>query len=186
MKIVSILVVAVLLSGCSMFGPKRDPIPLVPAVDLPRFMGTWYEIGFTPTFLVRDAHNGVEYYELNDDGTIATTYQYRDGAFDGKLKTNTPKGFVEPGTGNALWGMQFVWPFKGEYRIVHLEPDYSVTIIARNKRDYVWLMAREPEMSDADFTRYRQMIGDMGYDLADFKRHPQQWPEASPRPPLKD
>ena len=169
-----------------MFGPKRDPIPLVPEVDLPRFMGTWYEIGFTPIFLVRDAHNGVEHYQLNDDGTIATTYRYRDGAFDGKLRTNTPKGFVEPGTGNALWGMQFVWPFKGEYRIVHLEPDYSVTIIARNKRDYVWLMAREPEMSDADFARYRQMIGDMGYDLADFKRHPQQWPEASPRPPLKD
>ncbi len=167
-----------------MFGPKRDPIPLVPEVDLPRFMGDWYEIGFTPIFLVRDGHNGVESYALNDDGTIATTYRYRDGGFDEPLVTRSPKGFVVPDTGNALWGMQFVWPFKGEFRIVHLEPDYSVTIIARNKRDYVWLMARNPEMSDADFARYRDMIGEMGYDLADFKRHPQQWPESEPRPPL--
>lgn len=167
-----------------MFGPKQDPIPLVPEVDLQRFMGDWYEIGFVPIFLVRNAHNGVESYALNDDGTVATTYRYRNKAFDARLTTQTPKGFVVPDTDNALWDMQLVWPFKGEYRIVHLEPDYSVTIIGRNKRDYVWLMARDPEMNDADYARYRQMIGEMGYDLNDFVRHPQQWPEFEPRPPL--
>lgn len=167
-----------------MFAPKREPIALVPKVDLQRFMGDWYEIGFTPIYFVRDAHNGVESYTLNPDGTVGTVYRYRDGGFDGPLKTHRPKGFVVPDTGNALWGMQFVWPFKGEYRIAHLEPDYSVTIIARNARDYVWLMARDPEMSDTDFERYRAMIGRMGYDLSKFKRHPQQWPEAEARPPL--
>ena len=174
-----------LLGACAVFGPTREPIPLVPTVDLPRFMGDWYEIGFIPIYLVRNAHNGVESYSLNDDGSIATVYRYRDGAFDGPLKTNQPKGFVVPDTNNALWGMQFLWPFKGEYRIVHVEPDYSVTIIGRNARDYVWLMARKPEMSDTDFARYRAMIGRMGYDLSKFVRHPQRWPEAAPRPPVQ-
>lgn len=178
------LLLAVLLGGCAVFGPAREPIPLVPQVDLPRFMGDWYVIGFIPIFAERDAHNGIETYALNPDGSIATTYRYRDGSFDAPLTVNRPKGFVEPDTGNALWGMQFLWPFKGEFRIVHLEPDYSVTIIARNKRDYVWLLSRTPEMSDAAFARYRDLIAGMGYDATKFVRHPQRWPEAEPRPPL--
>lgn len=173
-----------LLAGCSLFGPVREPIPLVDQVDLPRFMGDWYVIGFIPIFLEKDAHNGIETYRLDEDGSIATTYRYRDGAFDAPLKASHPRGFVAPDTGNALWGMQFIWPFKGEYRIVHLEPDYSVTIIARNARDYVWLMAREPEMDPARFAHYRELIAGMGYDVGDFVRHPQRWPEREPRPPL--
>lgn len=167
-----------------MLGPRREPIPLVPSVDLPHFMGDWYVIGFIPIFPERNAHNPVESYRLNADGTIATTYRYRDGSFDAKLTKNTPKGFVEPDTNNALWGMQFLWPFKGEYRIAYVEPDYSVTIVARNKRDYVWLMARRPVMDDAAYSRYRGLIAAMGYDIAEFKRAPQQWPEKEPRPPL--
>lgn len=167
-----------------MLGPNREPIALVPQVDLPRFMGDWYVIGFVPIFPERNAHNPVESYVLNADGTIATTYRYRDGAFDAKLTKNTPKGFVEPDTNNALWGMQFLWPFKGEYRIVHVEPDYSVTIVARNKRDYVWLLSRRPDMDDATYARYRGLIAAMGYDMAAFKRVPQKWPEFEKRPPL--
>ncbi|MGQ0697790.1 MAG: lipocalin family protein [Panacagrimonas sp.] len=169
-----------------MFGPKREPIPLVPSVDLPRFMGDWYVIGVIPIFIDRKAQNGVESYALNPDGTIATTYRYRNGSFDAPLKTTRPKGFVVPGTNNALWGMQFVWPFKGEYRIAHLEPEYSVSIVARNARDYVWLLSRKPDMSDAEFERYRVIIGSMGYDPAEFRRHLQRWPEAQPRPPLTE
>lgn len=181
----TIVLCALMLSACSVLGPQREPIPLVPQVDLPRFMGDWYVIGFIPIFPERNAHNGIESYALDADGSIATTYRFRDKAFDGPLKTSHPRGFVVADTGNALWGMQFLWPFKGEFRIVHLEPDYSVTIIARNKRDYVWLMARTPEMREADYERYRAQIGAMGYDLREFKRHPQRWPEAAPRPPLR-
>jgi apolipoprotein D and lipocalin family protein len=176
--------VASLLAGCSLFGPARPDIPLVAQVDLPRFMGDWYVIGFIPIYPERHAHNGIESYALNADGSIATTYRYRKGSFDAPLVTNRPKGFVVPGSNNALWGMQFIWPFKGEYRIVYLEPDYSVTIIARNARDYVWLLARRPEMSDAVLDRYREKIAAMGYDVGEFRRQPQRWPEVDARPPL--
>jgi apolipoprotein D and lipocalin family protein len=44
---------------------------------------------------------------------------------------------------NAVWGMQFIWPFKAEYRIIFLSEDYSRTVIGRSKRDYVWIMAQQ-------------------------------------------
>lgn len=158
---------------------KPAPVPLAASVDLPRFMGDWYVIGIIPNFIEKKAYNSIESYKLNDDGTIATTFRYRKGGFDGPVKTMTPRGFVQPGSNNALWGMQVFWPFKGEYRIAHLEPDYSATIIGRSALDYVWLLARKSAMSDADFERYRTLIGSWGYDATQFRRVPQQWPEAA-------
>lgn len=153
---------------------KPSSVPLAPAVDLPSFMGDWYVIGIIPNFIEKKAFNSVESYRLDEDGTIKTTFTYRKGSFDGPLKTMSPRGFVEPDTNNALWGMQVFWPIKGEYRIAHVEPDYSTTIIGRSALDYVWLMSRTPIMSDAAFEKYRAQIGSWGYDVTKFVRVPQQ------------
>ena len=161
---------------------KPSPVPLAPQVDLQKFSGDWYVIGIIPNFIEKKAYNSVESYTLDADGTIDTTFRYRKGGFDGPLKTMTPRGFVQPNTGNALWGMQVFWPIRGEYRIAHVEPDYSATIIGRSKLDYVWLLSRNWQMGDADFEKYRAQIGSWGYDASQFVRVPHQWPEASPRP----
>lgn len=169
-----------LLCGCALFlvGCSQQPsIDTVDYVDLPRFMGDWYVIGFIPLPPERDAHNGIESYALNEDGTISTTYRFREGGFDGELKQFQPNAVVREGSGNAEWGMQFIWPFRAEFLIAYLDEDYQTTIIARNARDYVWLMARKPEMSAARFAEFRQRIDAMGYDVSDFVRQPQRWPE---------
>jgi len=178
------LTLGLVASGLMLSAHAADnpsPVPLAPQVDLQRFMGDWYVLGIIPNFVEKSAYNSIESYRLDDDGTIDTTFQYRKGGFDGSLKTMKPRGFVEPGTNNALWGMRVFWPFKGEYRIAHVEPDYSVTIIGRSKLDYVWLLSRKSEMSEVDFEKYRALIASWGYETARFVRVPQQWPEASPR-----
>jgi apolipoprotein D and lipocalin family protein len=75
----------------------------------------------------------------------------------------------------AVWGMQFVWPIKAEYRIVHLAPDYSHTVIGRSKRDYLWLMARTPEISAADYERFLELIRELDYDTTRVARVPHRW-----------
>ncbi len=104
------------LSACSSL--EKAPMQTVPQVDLQRFMGDWYVIANIPTFIEKGAHNAVESYALNGDGTVATTLRFCKGAFEGPEKVYHPKGFVIPGTGNARWGMQFIWPFKGDFRII--------------------------------------------------------------------
>ena len=76
---------------------------------------------------------------------------------------------------NAIWGMRFVWPIKSDYRIVYVNDDYSQTIVGRNKRDFVWIMARTPSISEEDFAELEQMIREQGYDTSKLKRVPQQW-----------
>jgi len=160
-----------MLAACS----STPAIPVAERVDLDRFMGDWYVIANIPTFAEKGAHNAVESYRLDPDGTIATTFTFREDAFDGPEKVMRPRGFVRDRQSNAVWGMQFVWPIKAEYLIAHVDADYTETIIARSRRDYVWIMARTPQIADADFARLQQMVADLGYDTAKLERVPQRW-----------
>lgn len=184
---ITIAIAAALCSaGCSHLDPRApSPVPLASQVDLERFSGDWYVIAHITTGEDETAHNAVENYALRPDGNIDTTYTYRAGSFEGEYKKLTPVGFPVEDGGHALWGMRFdvpyiglPWPFLFEYRISYLEPDYSAVVIGRSKRDLVWLMARTPEISTADYARYKTMIGEWGYDLNKLRKVPQQWPEA--------
>jgi apolipoprotein D and lipocalin family protein len=160
------------LSACGV-SPKKVTVPVVDKVDLQRFMGPWYVIGVIPTFIEKDIYNAIETYELAPDGTIKTTFTFNKGAFDGEAKVMNPKGFVIPGTNNAIWGMQFIWPIKAEYVISHVDADYTETIIARSARDYVWIMARTPTIDDQRYAALVKKVADMGYDLSKLVKVPQ-------------
>ena len=162
---------ALFLASCQ----ANPPLPAVEYVDLERFMGDWYVIANIPTFIEKGAHNAVESYRLASDGTIETTFTFRDGGFDGKEKVYRPKGFVVDTESNAVWGMQFIWPFKGDYRVIYLDDGYTITVIGREKRDYVWLMARSPEPSQAAYEAALDAIRQAGYDMAELQTVPQEW-----------
>ena len=150
------------------------PIQTVQSVDLDRFMGSWYVIASIPTFIEKDVYNGIESYRLAEDGTVETTFTFNKGGFDGPEKIYRPRGFIRDTESNAVWGMQFVWPFKAEYRIIYLDKNYTQTVIGRTKRDYVWIMAREPSIPQADYARILQFIEEQGYDLSKVQKIPQQ------------
>jgi len=164
------------LSGCA---TTMTPIKPVARVDLPRFMGSWYVIASIPSFLEKKAYNAVETYTLEPNGHIATVFRYRNSGFTTPLKTIHSTGFVTPGTNDAVWGVQLIWPIKAQYIVAYLDPQYSQTIIARDKRDYVWIMARTPTIPAADYDALVARVKAMGYDIGDLRKVPQSWPESS-------
>lgn len=173
-----LLTMSFFLTACG--GPNLKPIDTVEQVELQKFMGDWYVIANIPTFIETDAYNAVERYALNDDGSIKTTFTFRKGGFDGARKQYNPTGFIVDTESNALWDMQFIWPFKAEYRIIYLDADYQTTIIGRSKRDYLWLMARTPQISESYYQSLLSFIGEQGYDVSKVQKVPQQWPAQTP------
>lgn len=167
------ILVAILavLAGCQS-GPR---LATVPRVDLDRFMGDWYVLASIPLGPEKNSYNGVESYRRNADGSIATTYTFREGGFDGEKKEYHPVGFVRNTETNAEWGMRFLWPFRAEYLITYLAPDYSTTIIARSARDYAWIMARSPTIPEADYEALTGVLASQGYDISKLRRVPQRW-----------
>lgn len=167
-----VLTLGIWLTGCA----THPPMPGVEQVDLDRYMGDWYVIASIPTPFEKDIYNAVERYDRLGPKKIQTTFTYRKGGFDGKKAEMKPVGYVLDDS-NALWGMQFIWPIKADFRIVHLDPGYRTTIIGRQQRDYVWVMAREPEIPDQEYRELVQRVQSLGYDISQLSRVPQRWEE---------
>ena len=173
-KKLMVLLFSLSVAGCATTLP---PLKTVDRVDLKRYMGPWYVIACIPTFIETKAYNGVEAYRMLPDGSIDTVFTFNQGGFDGPKKRYNPRGFVVDKINHSTWGMQFIWPFKAEYLITYLSPDYNQTIISRNKRDYFWIQARTPQISETDYKSLLSILATQGYDISKVRRVPQRWNE---------
>ena len=173
-KLLSILagLFTALISGCA--SQNQSPVKPVSSVNLNQFMGDWYVIACIPTVIETETYKAIESYQLEKDGSINTTFVFRKGGFDGPEKRYNPRGFVVENTGNAVWGMQFIWPFKSEFIIAYLDKDYTSTIIARNARDYVWIMARTPFINDSQYQELTKTVANLGYGVSKLRKVPHQ------------
>ena len=71
-----------LMLGANPAVSANAPMDTVDYVDLPRFMGDWYVIANIPTPFEKDAHNPIETYKLDGDGTIATTFTFNKDIYN--------------------------------------------------------------------------------------------------------
>lgn len=168
----------VVLAGCT--GSSLPPLRgMEQPLDLQRFMGDWYVLAFIPIDLPfiseKDAHNGVESYRLTADGTIETTYTFRDGSFDGPVRRMTPRARVANPTLNTEWKMKFFWFLPaGDFLVIDRDEAYSRTIIAVPDRRWVWLMARTPSIPDGDYQAMVAVLTRNGFDVSKLRTVPQR------------
>ena len=158
----------------------QTPLKTVDYVDIERFMGEWYVIATIPTFVERSAHNPIEHYELNEDGSIATTFRFQKTNAIGETRELTAKGFIQNSSTNAVWGVQFIWPVKADYRIIKLDENYQITMVGRTKRDYLWIMSRQQPIPADQLAELLNFAGEVGYDTTKVQLSSWQsssWPD---------
>lgn len=170
----TLLVACAVLLNASACASQLPPIKPVAHVDLPRFMGNWYVIASIPTRFEKNAYDALEVYTLKPNGDVATSFHFREGSFDGEKKDIHSTGIVRPGSGNAVWGVQVFWPLKAQYVVAWLKDDYSQVIVARDARDYTWVMARTPTIPQADYDALLARVQALGYPLDKIRKVPQQ------------
>ncbi len=171
-KLAKLIVILQLLSlsSCS----SNPPIQIADEVDIDRFMGKWYVIASVPSFFEKDTYDATEVYQRGEENQVLTTYSFREGSHDASVKSYNPTAFVTEHPSNAIWQMQFIWPFKADYRILKLDHNYSQTIIGRLKRDYFWIMARQPSIPKEDFLKHLEFLKGQGYDINHVRKIPHQ------------
>ena len=157
------------LHGCQGTG-AMDPITTVEKLEIERFMGDWYVLADIATPFDKDAYAPTEHYVLKPDGMVETTYRYQKGNATGDFKSRTMTARPNPEL-PSIWGMRLIWPFEADYRIAHIHPDYETTIVARNKRDFVWLMARTPTIDQSAFDELLEKVQSLGYAISDLRFH---------------
>ena len=176
MKIKAFLIMSFFALACNGDEEKAmEAMETVPFVDIKRFMGDWFVIANIPTFIEKDATNAIESYKLNEKGEIETTFTFYQNSPNGLKKEYRPKGFIYNSKTNAEWRMQFFWPFKMPFLIIDLAEDYSHTVIGYPNRNYVWIMARKPQMTDETYARIIKKLKSVSYDVSRIEKVPQVW-----------
>jgi apolipoprotein D and lipocalin family protein len=166
---------AAMLGGCALVQPNPGPLPTATAVDLDRYMGRWYVIAGTPGLYDRHAWNLTETYGRRLDGDIEILAEFREGAAGGKARSRSYSARVRNIQTNADWGVRYVWPARSDYKIIHVEPDYSLAIVGMEKRDMVWILTRSPTIDAPRYADLMLYVQALGYDVSRIRRVPQVW-----------
>jgi len=149
------------LAGCT---GLPDGIEPVDNFDKDRYLGTWYEIARLDHSFEEGLSQVTAEYTENDDGSIKVINR----------GYNTEAGEWEEAEGRAVFvddsntghlKVSFFGPFYASYVVFGLDDDYSHAYITGYNRDYLWLMARTPEVSDSVLEGFKDTARAKGFDL---------------------
>lgn len=155
---------------------KSASVPTtVDSVDLKKYAGTWYEIGRLPMYFQRNCASDVTatYVEKTDGSGIKVINQCK--AQDGSGITAEGLAKLADTTGSKLkvtflpsW-IRWLPVGRADYWILAHDADYKTALVGTPDKDYLWLLARSPNVSQETYAKYRQIAQQQGYDLKEFK-----------------
>ena len=176
-----VLLVVLLLTACASKEPfefefdEAEEAPLKPVgyVDLNRYMGRWYMIANIPYFAEQGNLGVFVEYSRREDGLVDDLFTAQD-AFN--LPPFTKSGLIEitnPITG-AEGRITFLRPIWQDFAILYLDDDYRHTIIGHPSRNYCWVFAREPRMSDELYKIMLAVLKTNDFDVSRVLKIPQK------------
>lgn len=168
-----ILFLAFILTGCAAFTPTQ-PAPGLPVtvsgVDIPRYLGTWYEAARLPVaFQDGPGLRCVDVtavYSPRPDGTLDVVNTCRNAEAGGAIRSASAIASVVPGSGNARLRVAFFWPFHGDYWVIGLDPEYRWAVVGAPSRRVLWVLSRSTSMTETDYARAVDIARGQGFDVA--------------------
>ena len=155
--------------------PSREPLRLVENLDTNRYLGRWYEIARFQHGFEKSLVGVTAEYSPRSDGKIVVINSGFKNDLNGAYKEARGVAWVPDPRRPAALKVRFFWPFTGNYLVFGLDDnDYSWALVGDNSRNYLWFLARTPDISKDLLEKMRQIARDQGYDLSDLCMVPQK------------
>jgi apolipoprotein D and lipocalin family protein len=151
---------ALALSACAGIPEGVKPVH---GLDVERYLGTWYEVARLDHRFERGLSRVTATYTRRDDGGIDLINRGYDAEAGEWREADGKAYFVgEPDVGHLK--VSFFGPFYGYYIVFELDPDYRHAFIAGYSTDYLWLLARDPDVGDDVVARFEARAAELGFD----------------------
>ncbi len=153
----SILACAYAMSACA-----ERPLETVEAFSIEKYLGRWHQIALLPNRFQKECvGETTANYSLLSDGKLRVLNRCRIA--NGEYIEATGEGRINRRYGDParlqvrfapawLSWLALVW---GDYWVMSIDEDYSSVMVGTPSREYLWILAREPALSE---TRYQQLI----------------------------
>jgi len=154
---------SLILGACTTSHP---PLATVPAVELERYYGTWYEIAHLPNWFQEKCASDTQATYRPDGKSVSVLNQCRTQ--NGKLEQASGIAHVVEGSQGTKLRVSFFRPFYGDYWILALDPDYRWVLVGEPGRKYAWILARSPKLDDATREALLTRAAELGFDSQAF------------------
>lgn len=140
----------------------REPLTTIMALDVPRYMGTWYEIAKFPNWFQKKCVGNTEAeYSLMANGNVQVVNRCKlaSGEIDEAIgvarqvgEANSPQLKVRFA---PAW-LSFIPAVWGNYWVIDLDDHYQLVAVSEPAREYLWVLARTPRV---DRESYENLLG---------------------------
>jgi apolipoprotein D and lipocalin family protein len=156
------------------------PVKTIPSLDVPRYMGTWYEIAKFPNwFQKKCVGNTKAIYSPKPDGNLRVLNSCKQA--DGE--TSEAEGAARQVSGKDspklevrfapawLSLLPMVW---GDYWIVDLDPQYQLAAVSDPRREYLWVLSRTPQLDPKVYDDLLKRLQSQQFDVRKLELTPQK------------
>jgi len=158
------LLILTALSACT---GMPDGVEPVTGFDKSRYLGTWHEIARLDHSFERDLVDVKAEYSLRDDGAVRVINSGTDSTTGERKVAEGHAKFVGD-DGTAHLKVSFFGPFYGSYIVFELDPDYRYAFVAGYNTNYLWLLARETNISEDTRKRFTDRARALGFAVDDL------------------
>lgn len=137
-----LLVPILLTGGCTGVPEGIEPVR---GFDAERYLGTWHEIARLDHRFERGLEQVTATYSRREDGGLAVLNRGYDSA-KGVWKSAEGRAYFQSTPDIASLEVSFFGPFYGGYHVFALDPEYRWAMISGPTREYLWILAREPQL----------------------------------------
>jgi apolipoprotein D and lipocalin family protein len=152
------------------------PLRPIASLDLTRYMGRWYELARYPNRFQRQCTGAATAdYTLLPAGSVRVVNRCPQG--DAKVDEAVGEARRVGAEGSATLQVRFapawlsflpqVW---GNYWVVELDPAYRLAVVSEPRREYLWVLSREPDLPEAEWTALTARLQALGFDPARLER----------------
>lgn len=178
----TLLGAALLLGATAQAAPDAavPPLATIAALDVPRYMGTWYEIAKYPNrFQKNCAADTTATYSLQNDGRVRVVNRCRrqDGSEDvaegvARQTGGATSPRLEVRFAPAI--LSFLPQVWGDYWVIKLDERYQLSVVSEPKREYLWILSRTPRVDPAAYQALLDELAGRGFDVSKLVPTPQR------------
>tara|TARA_B110000046_G_scaffold184857_2_gene224560 strand:+ start:1963 stop:2499 length:537 start_codon:yes stop_codon:yes gene_type:complete len=158
-------IIFIALCYCALAGCLGAPEGVKPVKDfkIDRYLGKWFEVARLDHSFERGLSGVTAQYSMRDDGGVRVinsglsdeTGQYSEAEGRAYFVETQDQGYLK---------VSFFGPFFGSYVIFDLDVEgYEYAFVAGNNTNYLWLLARTPQVSDEVMTRFIDQSAALGF-----------------------
>ncbi len=155
--------ICMLISGCTSVPENVRPVE---GFELPRYLGTWYEIARFDHSFERGLSEVTATYSMREDGGVRVInkgYSQKKGEWD----EAEGKAYFVSNSSTGHLKVSFFGPFYASYVIMALDKEnYEYALITGPDKDYLWILARTPSLPKKTVDMLIAIAEKAGYDTS--------------------